>query len=64
MATNKDFRPLVPACTERGIGKTTAFDLVKRGLLDTVTIGRKRYVYVASLDALPEKLKAEAKAAA
>lgn len=51
-----DFGPLVRECTRRGIGRFTAFKLVREGLLDTFTIGRLRYVRIASLESLPERL--------
>jgi hypothetical protein len=53
------FRPLVPACREHGIARTTAFKLAGEGLLETFTIGRARYVLVESLKSLPERLKAQ-----
>ena len=52
------YAPLVPACLARGISRTVAFDMVRRGLLDSFCIGRRRYVYMASLDSLPERLAA------
>lgn len=53
---HRDFRPFIPECTKRGIGKTTAYELANAGLLETATIGRKRYVYMDSLLTLPERL--------
>lgn len=55
-----NYRPLVSACAEYGIGRTTAFSLARRGLLKTATIGKRRYVYLDSLRTLPERLAAEA----
>jgi len=52
--------PLVRGCEMHGIGRSTAFALVRDGLLDTFTIGRSRYVYLESLRTLPARL-AEAK---
>lgn len=49
---------LVPACLARGISRTVAFDMVRKGLLDSFCIGRRRYVYMASLDSLPARLAA------
>jgi hypothetical protein len=57
MTDKKTFGRLVPECKARGIGRTVAFDLVNRGLLETFTIGKARYVKLDSLDSLPEKLK-------
>ena len=54
--TNKQtFGRLVPECKKRGIGRTVAFDLVNKGLLETFTIGKARYVKLDSLDSLPER---------
>lgn len=50
------YRPLVEACADHGISRTVAFDLARRGLLRTFTIGVRRYVYLDSLKALPERL--------
>lgn len=47
---------LVDECARRGIGRTTAFELASKGLLDTFQIGRKRMVYIASLESLPTRL--------
>lgn len=52
------FRPLVEACDEHGISRTVAFDLARKGLLDSFTIGKRRYVYLESLRTLPERLAA------
>jgi hypothetical protein len=53
------FRPLVPACRDHGIARTTAFKLAGEGLLETFAIGRSRYVLVESLESLPGRLKAQ-----
>src|SRR3546814_7971195 len=45
----RDFRPFIPECAKRGIGKTKAYELDDAGLLETFTIGTKRYVYLDSL---------------
>jgi hypothetical protein len=52
------YRPLVEACGEHGISRTVAFDLARKGLLDTFTIGARRYVRLESLRTLPERLAA------
>ena len=62
-ATDRDYRPFIPECTKRGIGKTTAYELANTGLLDTFLIGRKRFVYLDSLATLPERLKRQERAA-
>lgn len=58
MRTNVDpaYRPLVEACEEHGISRTIAFDLVRRGLLETFAIGKRRYVMLESLRSLPQRL--------
>lgn len=60
----RDFGPLVGECAKRDIGRTVAFDLAARGLLETFTIGRRRYVYLDSLLTLPERLDAREREAA
>lgn len=47
-----EFRLLVPvddAATALGVGRTTTWDLIKRGLLDTRQIGRRRLVTIESI---------------
>lgn len=59
------YRPLVEACNDHGISRTVAFDLARKGLLDTFTIGKRRYVRLESLRTLPERIaERDAKAAA
>ena len=50
------FGPLVATCGQYGISRTVAFRLVKKGLLRTFKIGRRRYVSLTSLLSLPERL--------
>jgi hypothetical protein len=50
------FRGLVSECAKHDIGRTTAYELINDGLLETFTIGRKRYVYLDSLASLPQRL--------
>lgn len=50
------YRPLVPACADHGISRSVAFELARDGLLQTFTIGTRRYVYLDSLRTLPERL--------
>ncbi|WP_342315732.1 hypothetical protein [Lysobacter sp. FW306-1B-D06B] len=52
----RPYRPLVSACAQRGISRTVAFDLSRKGMLETATIGRRRYVFLDSLDTLPQRL--------
>ncbi len=47
---------LTEACAAHGIRRSKAFELAKRGLLDTFTIGHRRFVYLESLRTLPERL--------
>lgn len=58
MTTNeqREFRPFIPECTKRGIGKTKAYELANDGLVETFTLGTKRYVYLDSLLTLPQRL--------
>lgn len=53
------YRPLVSAARERGISRTVAFELSRKGLLDVFLIGSRRYVMIDSLDTLPERLAAQ-----
>ena len=53
---NRDFRPFIPECSRRGMGKTKAYELANDGLLETFMIGSKRYVLLESLDNLPQRL--------
>lgn len=50
------YGPLVLECRRRGIGRTMAYDLQKRGLIETFRLGTKRMVMIDSLDTLPERL--------
>lgn len=50
------FAPLVLACKRHGIAKTTAFQLVKDGKLETFKIGARTYVLLSSLERLPSRL--------
>ena len=50
------FGRLVPECKIRGIGRTVAFELAAKGLLETFTIGTSRYVKLDSFRTLPERL--------
>jgi len=52
----REFRPFIPECAKRGIGRTKAYELANAGLLETFCIGAKRYVYLDSLLSLPERL--------
>lgn len=50
------FGPLVECCAAYGIGRTTAFELADKGLLETFKIGTRRYVLLDSLWSLPVKM--------
>jgi hypothetical protein len=60
MKTTNQFEPaqaatfgtLVCECKRRGIARTTAFKLAREGRIQTFCIGRRRYVVLASLEAL------------
>lgn len=66
MDTNvlREFRPFIPECAKVGIGRSKAYQLAEDGLLETMTIGRKRYVYLDSLLSLPSRLAGKSKAGA
>ena len=53
------FRPFIEACREHGIPKTTAYELMAEGKLQTFLIRRRRYIDMASLSSLPARLAAE-----
>ena len=53
----RDYRPFIPECIKRGIGKTKAYELANAGLLETATIGSRRVVFMDSLLSLPHRLK-------
>jgi hypothetical protein len=50
------FGPLVECCAAYGIPRSTAFELARKGLLDTFPIGTRRYVKLESLWSLPDRL--------
>lgn len=56
--SQRPYRAFLPACSQYDIRRTNAYHLAKSGLLETFTIGRKRYIYLDSLDSLPERLAA------
>lgn len=56
--TGPTYRPLVTACADHGISRAVAFELARKGLLDTFTIGTRRYVRLESLRTLPDRLAA------
>ncbi len=58
-AKQRDFRPFIPECAKRGVHKTKAYELANAGLLETFTIGTKRYVFLDSLLTLPARLAKE-----
>ena len=55
---------MVPECRKRGIGRSKAYELEASGLIETFSIGRGKYVYLDSLDTLPERANAKAQRAA
>ncbi len=50
------FGPMVETCRAYGISRTVAFDLARKGLIEHFAIGSRRYVYIHSLNTLPERL--------
>ena len=51
-----EYGEFVSTCAAFGIRRSAAFTLANDGLLDTFSIGRKRFVYVESLRSLPQRL--------
>jgi excisionase family DNA binding protein len=47
------------ACSALSIGRTAVFDLLRRGEIASVKVGRRRLIPVASLDAYLARLVAE-----
>ena len=54
------YGPLVETCRDHGISRSVAYELARDGLLETFKIGARRYVMLASLHALPQKLQERA----
>jgi len=54
-----NYRPLVETAKEYGISRSVAFALANDGKLDTFKIGNRRYVFIESLQTLPERLAME-----
>lgn len=52
----REFRPFIPECARVGIGRSKAYQLADDGLLETVLIGRRRFVYLDSLYSLPQRV--------
>ena len=50
------FAPLVTACAANGISRSVAFELARKGLLETFRINSRRYVMLSSLSSLPDRL--------
>lgn len=55
-AQYREFRPFIPECAKVGIGRSKAYELANAGLLETVSIGRRRFVYLDSLYSLPARV--------
>lgn len=53
---HRDFRPFIPECAKVGIGRSKAYELANAGLLETVAIGNRRFVYLDSLYSLPQRV--------
>lgn len=58
--TGRPYGRMVPECRKRGIGRSKAYELEATGLIDTFSIGRGKYVYLDSLDSLPERANSQA----
>lgn len=65
--TQKPARPygrMVPECRKRGIGRSKAYELESTDMIETFSIGRGKYVYLDSLDSLPQRANCKAQRAA
>lgn len=56
ITTGITFGLFLPQMGARGIPPGTAYKLLAQGLVETVLIGRRRYVKIASLDSLLDRL--------
>ncbi|MDE1894079.1 MAG: hypothetical protein KGM96_15430 [Acidobacteriota bacterium] len=56
-ANEPAFLPFVETCQEHGISRTAAYRLADRGLIETFTLGRRRYVVMESLRSLPDRMR-------
>ena len=56
ITTGITFGLFLPQMKARGIPKGTAYKILTQGLVETVLIGRRRYVKIASLDSLLDRL--------
>ncbi|QNM60183.1 hypothetical protein XHV734_1359 [Xanthomonas hortorum pv. vitians] len=53
---HREFRPFIAECNKVGIGRSKAYELANAGLLETINIGSRRFVYLDSLYTLPQRL--------
>lgn len=60
----RSYGGLVREAAKRDIGKTKAFEFAKEGLLETFKLGNRKYVYIDSIDTLPQRIAEREKAAA
>ena len=51
----RPFAGMVEACAVRNISRSVAFELARQGLIETFAIGRRRYVFLDSLDTLGQR---------
>lgn len=57
----RPFLGLVEGAAIRGVSRSVAYELARKGLLETFKIGTRRYVYLDSLDTLGQRLSANAR---
>ena len=57
----RPFLGLVEAAAIRGVSRSIAYELARKGLVETFKIGPRRYVYLDSLDTLGPRLSADAR---
>lgn len=48
----------IPEFKKRGIGRTKSFEIIRRGLVEAFKLDGMLFVYLDSLDSLPERLAA------
>lgn len=55
MNSSATFLPLIEGLRDHGISRGRGYELINAGLLDTFTLGRRRYVMLESLRTLPQR---------
>ncbi len=55
-AADIPFLPFAEAIRQVGISRTVGYELLNKGMFETFKIGGRRYIMLASLRSLPERL--------